>query len=359
MPALPSDDTTKGAAAEASAQRRLLLCREDLVQKRALFRTLFVVAALVLGFGFLVRVVPWADRCKDGGSIAQCTRSNLEPGLRTVLATMDARLLALGAALYALGAPLWALRWRIVLSVTPSAPRYRELLRATVESYAAMALLVGGIGGDALRLGTLVSSGLAPAWAAASLAVDRAVGLAALLLMGLALAAPDLIAWNPLAVLILPTMLVLLAGGLLAALLAPIPRVCPHVLRRVLEAVRGPYGSIDFRAGLAALSRALGTSLVVASTQLGAFGCFVAASHAQPASLGKLVAGIVETFVVGAIPSVPGGWGTGEAAAVFFLRPAGIQEAEALAASVAFRLAVLPIAAIGVVSLASRARERR
>jgi hypothetical protein len=49
----------------------------------------------------------------------------------------------------------------------------------------------------------------------------------------------------------------------------------------------------------------------------------------------------------------------GEAAAVFFLRPAGIQEAEALAASVAFRLAVLPIAAIGVVSLASRARERR
>jgi uncharacterized membrane protein YbhN (UPF0104 family) len=326
------------------------------VASRAPLRALVVVLGLALGFGFLARAVPWADRCKGGAPLDLCAAADLEPGLRSVVATMDPALLAAGAIVYALGALVWAKRWHFVLAVTEGAPGFAVLLRACVEAYAAMALLVGGVGGDALRLGVLVSSGVGAAWAAASLAIDRVIGLAALLATALLVAAPELVRAYPLAVLALPALLVALTAGVAVALVVPLPRATPNVLRRLLVALRGPYGDAPARAALAALAKAFATSLVVATTQLGAFGLFLAAAHARPASLAKVVAGIVEAFVVNAIPTVPGGWGTGEAAFVFFLRPAGVLEAQALAASVAFRLSVLPIAAIGVVSLALRAR---
>jgi uncharacterized membrane protein YbhN (UPF0104 family) len=326
------------------------------VASRAPLRALLVIAGLALGFGFLAHAVPWADRCRGGGAVELCAPGDLEPGLRSVVATMDRSLLAAGAVLYALGALLWAKRWHFVLAVTEGAPRYGSLLRACVEAYAAMALLVGGVGGDALRLGVLVSSGVAAPWAAASLAIDRVIGLAALVAAALVVAAPELVHAYPPAVFALPALLAALTAGVAVALVAPIPSAMPSLLRRALEALRGPYGGAPKRVALAALARAFGTSLFVAATQLGAFALFLAAAHARPASVAKVVAGIVEAFVVNAIPTVPGGWGTGEAAFVFFLRPAGILEAQALAASVAFRLSVLPVAAVGVVSLALRAR---
>ncbi len=313
---------------------------------------------LALGLGYLAHAVPWNDRCTEGRALDACATGDVEPGLRTVLATMDARLLALGAFVYALGAPLWAARWRFVLSVAPSSPPYVVLFRASVEAYAAMALFVGGIGGDAVRLGTLVSQGLPTPWAVASLGVDRAIGLAALVTAALLVAAPELVALSHVLGLLLPAGLVALVCGLAAVLLAPIPRACPGSVRRFVEAVRGPYGTAPARLGLMALLQAFATSLGVAATQLGAFACFLAAAHAAPPSVARVVAGIVETFVVGAIPTVPGGWGTGEAACVFFLEPAGIREAQALAASVAFRLSVFPVAALGVLSAALRAKGR-
>jgi uncharacterized membrane protein YbhN (UPF0104 family) len=311
---------------------------------------------LALGFGFLARAVPWADRCRSGVALDLCAVADREPGLRSVVATMNPALLAAGALVYALGAFVWAKRWHCVLAVTEGAPGYGVLLRGCIEAYAAMALLVGGVGGDALRLGVLVSSGVGAPWAAASLAIDRVIGLAALIATALLVAAPELVRAYPLAVLALPALLVALTAGVAVALVAPIPTAVPRALRRALEALRGPYGEAPPRAALTALAKAFGTSLLVATTQLGAFALFLAAAHAQPASVAKVVAGIVEAFVVNAIPTVPGGWGTGEAAFVFFLRPAGVLEAQALAASVAFRLSVLPVAAFGVVSLALRAR---
>ena len=326
------------------------------VSKRAFFRSLVVVVALAVGFGFLVRAVPWLDRCRGGGALDTCDAAQLEPGLRTVVATMDQKLLAAGVLVYALGAFLWAKRWQTVLAVTPKAPPYSALLRASVEAYAAMALFVGGIGGDAVRLGALVSYGIPASWAAASLAIDRVIGLAALVATALLVAAPELVAMHPLALVALPALLLLLAGGLALGLLAPIPAFVPAPVRRILDLLRGPYRDVPTALALRALATSFVVSLSVAATQLGAFGLFLAAAHARPPSIAKLVAGIVEAFVVNAIPTVPGGWGTGEAAFVFFLRPAGILESEALAASVAFRLSVLPVALIGVVLLALRAR---
>lgn len=319
-----------------------------------------MVVALAVGFGFLVHAVPWSDRCRDVGvALAACPASSFEPGLRTVLATMDAKLLGAGALVYALGAVLWTWRWQRVLAVTESRPPFVVLFRASLEAYAAMALFVGGIGGDAVRLGVLIAAGLSASWAAASLAVDRVIGLGALLATGLLVAAPELVMLHPLAIVALPLLLLVLVGGLAVALLAPLPRALPAPLARVVVALRGPYGAVEARAGLRALLEAFSVSLLVASTQLGAFALFLAAAHASVASPGKVVAGVVEAFIVNAIPTVPGGWGTGEAAFVFFLRPAGIGEAQALAASVAFRLSVLPVAAVGVVSLALRARRKR
>lgn len=325
-----------------------------------LLRTLLVFVALAVGFGFLVHAVPWSDRCKETGvELAACSQAAREPGLRTVLATMNASLLTAGALVYALGAFFWTWRWQRVLAVTHARPSFLVLLRASLEAYAAMALFVGGIGGDAVRLGVLVAAGLSASWAAASLAVDRVIGLSALLAAGLLVAAPELVGLHPLAIVALPALLLALVAGLAVALVAPLPRFLPGAIVRVVEALRGPYGAVEARTALRALLEAFAVSLLVASTQLGAFALFLAAAHATIASPGKVVAGIVEAFIVNAIPTVPGGWGTGEAAFVFFLRPAGIGEAQALAASVAFRLSVLPVAAVGVVSLALRARRPR
>lgn len=327
------------------------------MHRSALFRSLIVVVALAVGFGFLVHAVPWSDRCKEAGvALSACPVAAVQPGLRTVLATMDAKLLGAGALVYALGALCWTWRWQRVLAVTTARPPFVVLLRASLEAYAAMALFVGGIGGDAVRLGVLIAAGLSASWAAASLAVDRVIGLGALLATGLLVAAPELVNLHPLAIVALPALLLVLVGGLAVALVAPLPRVLPAAIVRVVEALRGPYGAVEARTGLRALLEAFAVSLLVASTQLGSFALFLAAAHAPVGSPGKVVAGIVEAFIVNAIPTVPGGWGTGEAAFVFFLRPAGIAEAQALAASVAFRLSVLPVAAVGVVSLALRAR---
>ncbi len=330
------------------------------VHRSAVIRTLLVVAALAIGFGFLVHAVPWSDRCAAAGvTVAACPSSALEPGLRTVLSTMDATLLGAGALVYALGAVCWAWRWQRVLAVTAVRPSFLVLFRASIEAYAAMVLFVGGIGGDAVRFGVLVAEGLSASWATASLAVDRVVGLSALLATGLLVAAPELVALHPVAIVALPALLLALVGGLLVALVAPLPRILPVVLVRIVVALRGPYGAVGARAGVRALVEAFAVSLLVATTQLGAFSLFLAAAHVSVASPAKLVAGIVEAFIVNAIPTVPGGWGTGEAAFVFFLRPAGVGEAQSLAASVAFRLSVLPVAAVGVVSLALRARRKR
>ncbi len=329
------------------------------VFRRRWVRYLFTLLALGLGGGFLVRSVPWNDHCPGGAGMSTCARDALVPGLRTVLATMDGRLLALGGAVYVLGAFFWALRWKCVLAVAPKPPRFGALLRASMEAYAAMALFVGGVGGDALRLAALMAEGIPAPWAAASLLVDRVIGLTALIVTAMVVAAPELMALHPLAAVALPGLLVALVGGLGAGLVAPLPAFFPVKARRVIEKLRGPYADVAASRAIRGLALSFAVSMLVAAATLGSFGLFLAAAHSTPSSLAKLLVGLVEAFVVNAIPTVPGGWGTGEAVFVYFLKPAHIDEAQALAASVAFRLSVFPVALVGVVSLALRARAKK
>jgi uncharacterized membrane protein YbhN (UPF0104 family) len=54
-------------------------------------------------------------------------------------------------------------------------------------------------------------------------------------------------------------------------------------------------------------------------------------------------------FIVGAIPALPGGWGTGDAAFVFFLSKAGLAPSTALAVGLLYRLFWYCSGGIGVV----------
>jgi uncharacterized protein (TIRG00374 family) len=52
-------------------------------------------------------------------------------------------------------------------------------------------------------------------------------------------------------------------------------------------------------------------------------------------------------FIVGAIPALPGGWGTADAAYVYFFGLAGVQAGSALAVSLLYRLYWYAMAVLG------------
>jgi uncharacterized membrane protein YbhN (UPF0104 family) len=54
-------------------------------------------------------------------------------------------------------------------------------------------------------------------------------------------------------------------------------------------------------------------------------------------------------FIVGVLPALPGGWGTSDAAFVFFLGKAGLAAPLALAVSLVYRLFWYASAAVGAV----------
>ena len=64
----------------------------------------------------------------------------------------------------------------------------------------------------------------------------------------------------------------------------------------------------------------------------------VAALGVVPTSERWVYVGTTMAFVVAAIPGLPGGWGTSDAAFVFFLGKAGLPPSSALAVSLLYRL---------------------
>jgi uncharacterized protein (TIRG00374 family) len=60
------------------------------------------------------------------------------------------------------------------------------------------------------------------------------------------------------------------------------------------------------------------------------------------------------SFIVTALPTLPGAWGTGDAAYVFFLGRAGVEPSAALAVCLLYRLFWYVSAAIGAVLLMTK-----
>jgi uncharacterized protein (TIRG00374 family) len=78
--------------------------------------------------------------------------------------------------------------------------------------------------------------------------------------------------------------------------------------------------------------------LVVSACHLLVVRGLVTALGGVPASELWVYVGTTMAFIVSAIPALPGGWGTGDAAFVFFFEKAGLTPSTALAVSLLYRL---------------------
>lgn len=357
---------------------------------------------------FVVWIIPVRDRCWDpgapqsthvavsrtGGASGGCTlhipsgdvtvdrtacaQLRCEPGVLSTFA--DARLPVVAAMLllYAFGTLAWAARWKSLLSLAGMRLSVGRVWRISIEAQAGGVLLPGGIGGDALRVTSVLAGfreggrgdGAPRPWAlvVASVLLDRAVGLAVLsglaAALGLAYRSP-----SP-------------GAGLLVATLLAIPVafvVGLAVLRLRFFAAAGALEvgatggeSLGTRRWMRALApvlaylraphapRAIATaallSVAVAAVQFATIRGLVFALGAVPTEEKWVYVGTAMAFIVGAVPALPGAWGTADATYVFFFGLAGIAAGPALAVCLLYRLFWYLCAVVGAVLHASGAR---
>jgi uncharacterized membrane protein YbhN (UPF0104 family) len=280
---------------------------------------------------------------------APCARLVCEPGLGSTLAAAHILWLVPLLALYFAGTFAWAARWRALLTLAGVRVSVRSTWRITLESQAGGIILPGGFGGDALRIGFVVGvaarQGLpAPtATVAASVLLDRAIGLVTLAAIAAVLAAAFgageaslgpatlLLGGIPIAFVVgLVVMRVAYARGLSRA-----PFLARGILGRVVKPVLEYVGHPK---APGAIARALLISLVVSATQLAVIRGIVFTLAASPSPERWVYVGTTMAFMVGVVPALPGGWGTSDAAFVFFLGRAGLAPSTALAVSLLYRL---------------------
>jgi len=334
------------------------------------FSAVLAVAALV----FVAVAVPVRDRCWDprapastkvavshdaagctlhlrSGDVrvdtAECSQLRCEPGVASTFAHVRFDVLALLLVLYGLGTVPWAARWRALLGFAGVDLSVMQVWRVCIESQAGGVLLPGGIGGDALRivfvLGRPARAGEKRPRAAivvASALLDRAVGLAVLS----ALAAGLGFAWGGLhagalafALAAIPVAFVV---GLAVLRGLPLDRAGSFLESRVGVAIRPLLDYVrDPRAPRAILAAA-GLSFLVAGVQLATIRGLVFALGGTPTAEKWVYVGSAMAFIVAALPALPGGWGTADAAYVFFFGSAGagLPASTALAVCLLYRL---------------------
>jgi hypothetical protein len=344
----------------------------------------------IVAFGFVAWVVPVRDVCWDArapsstkvpvtrdpkgcvlhahtGDVRfapeQCAELRCEPGVASTLAHARLGVLAGLLALYAVGTLGLAARWRALLALAGIEMRFSEVWRVSIEAQAGGILLPGGIGGDALRIVSVASrvtrAGDERAPAAivvASVLLDRAIGLSILC----ALAAGLGIAWGG------------IRDGALEFVLAGVPVIVVlglavvrrTALHRIGWFVEGRLGRVmtpvfdymrDPRAP-GAIARAAALSVVVSGIQFLIVRGLVFALGAEPTAEKWVYVGGAMAFIVAAIPVSPGGWGTSDAAWVFFLGLAGLSAGTALAVCLLYRLFSYLSGIVGAVLYVMRRR---
>ena len=304
-----------------------------------------------------------------------CAALVCEPGLVTALSSARVAWLVPLLALYFAGTLAWAARWRALLALGGVRAPLLAVWRVTLESQAGGILLPGGVGGDALRVGFGTALGRrgappresAPGVPAASTAtviatvlLDRALGLVTVSLAAATAAwlfardgedaglraATVVLAALPIAFV---GMLVTLRhvharvgprarhararGSAAPADRAPSPlrALAARVVTPVLEYVGDPGAP-------RAIARAAAISVLVSASQLAVVRGILLALGASPSAEGLVYVGTTMAFIVAIVPGLPGGWGTSDAAFVFFLARAGIAPSSALAVSLIYRL---------------------
>jgi hypothetical protein len=285
---------------------------------------------------------------------ARCAELRCEPGLLSSLRGSDFRLLALLYTL-SLGSTLvWAARWRRLLLLANLRLSLGWVWRVTLQSMAAGVLLPGGVGGDALRVASAMGAGSKTAVAVGSVLLDRAIGLTTVAALGAAAGATMAGAGNGVTVVVLALIPVGFVLGL-ALLRSRIVRTSRFLERGILArtvkpivAYLGDPGAIRAIVGCVLLS------FLVSAVQLGVNRGLIASIGVVPTSERWVYVGMTFIFTVGAVPALPGGWGTVDAAYVYFLGLAGLAPSSALAVCLLWRLFWYLSGAVGSVLLLAR-----
>jgi uncharacterized protein (TIRG00374 family) len=277
-------------------------------------------------------------------SADECRQLKCEPGVTSALADAHPWTVAGLLVLYVLGTFAWAARWRSLLDFADIELPLKEVWRVSIEAQAGGILLPGGIGGDALRITSVLAKptrsgtrAIAPL-VVASVLLDRFVGLGtvAALAAGLGFAFGGVDA-GPLAMALagIPVALLL---GLAVFRLAPLHKIDWLTKGRLGQLVNPVLDYVRDRRALPAIVVAVGLSILVAGVQFATIRGLVYALGATPTAEKWIYVGTAMAFIVAAVPALPGGWGTADAAYVFFFGLAGLSAATALAVCLIYRL---------------------
>jgi glycosyltransferase 2 family protein len=337
-------------------------------------------ALAIVALSFVAWIVPVRDRCwdaqapastrvavsrgeRDGGCVlhlrtgevhvgaAACAQLRCEPGVATAFASARPGIIVALVGLYALGTVAWAARWRALLGLAGVDLRLGQVWRLSIEAQAAGIVLPGGIGGDALRITSVAAlparsargagaAGRPPlAIVVASVMLDRAVGLSVVTALAAALATAlgRGVGAGPVAGVMAVVPLAFVAGVTVLRR-APIERIAWMNRGRMGAAVAAVLEYLRHPLAPRAIAVAAALSVVVAGVQFATIRGLIFALGAAPTSEKWVYIGTAMAFVASALPTLPGAWGTADAAYVFFLGLAGLAPGTALAVCLLYRL---------------------
>jgi uncharacterized membrane protein YbhN (UPF0104 family) len=333
-------------------------------ERKALTRILSW-ALPALAIAFVVWIVPVRDRCVDprapattrvavtrtettcilhvkSGDVtipaSECAALQCEPGLASTLAHARVPLLGAILALYFAATFIWAVRWRILLRLADVRASVLDVWRVLLESQAMGIVLPGSVGGDALRVAKLVRGGGASIGIAlASVMVDRAIGLMMTAVIAIVAAygfGGGLPGATGYALLAIPVgfvvgIAVLRSPRFRAMRILQEGRIA-RMAKPVLQIVAQPNG-------VRAIAAATTVSVFNSSVQFFIVRATLYALGAAPTDERWVFVGIAMAMIASAIPALPGGWGTGDAAFVFFFGFAGVPPGIAFGVSLLYR----------------------
>jgi uncharacterized membrane protein YbhN (UPF0104 family) len=292
-----------------------------------------------------------------------CANLRCEPGVVSTLAGAKVGVVAGLFVLYVLATLAWAARWRALLGFAGLDLRVGHVWRIVVEAQAGGVLLPGGLGGDALRIASILSLPARPgaqrapaAIVIASVLLDRAIGLSLIATVAASLGffwGRAEAGWLVVALAGIPVAVLV---GLIVLRSVPIERIrflnegrFGKPLAPVFTYVRDPRAP-------RAIAYAAGLSLVVAAVQFIVIRGLVFGLGATPTAEKWVYVGAAMAFIVSALPTLPGGWGTADATYVFFFAFGGLTAGTALGVCLLFRLFWYLLAMAGAALYVARPR---
>lgn len=293
----------------------------------------------------------------------RCADLKCEPGVVTTL--RGARVGVIGGlfVLYVLATLAWAARWRALLGFAGVDLRLLHVWRIVVEAQAGGVLLPGGLGGDALRIASVVALPVRPGQTrapasiiVASVLLDRFIGLSLIATVASSMGFFWGRAEAGLLVLVLSAIPVGVLLGLVILRKTGVDRI--GLLRdgRIGAALSPVFGYVRHPRAPAAIAYASALSLLVATVQFIVIRGLIFGLGASPAAEKWVYVGAAMAFIVSALPTLPGGWGTADAAYVFFFGLGGLTAGIALGVCLLFRLFWYLLAMAGAVLYVARSR---